>query len=195
MRFSNLRRTFCLIDCNKLNSTFESRQSPFFPIKLSLPEAIIGENIIVKNLSEGCILRKATSEEASSIRWLVFKAKLDPTQLKWQQFWVIEFDNKIIACGQLRNFNGVQELGSLVVNKKWRNRGLGSYLTKHLIEQANQPLYLECLGKKLVDYYIKFGFVPIDFQDLPASLKSKFKISQLGKQLIGVPVTFMKFAG
>ncbi len=146
----------------------------------------------MKNLPLGCILRKATSKDASSIRWLVFTAKLDPTQLKWQQFWVIECDRKIAACGQLRNFTQAQELGSLVVTKKWRNRGLGSFLTQHLIEQATQPLYLECLGKKLIDYYQKFGFKIIDFQDLPVSLKSKFKISQLGKQLIGVPVTFMK---
>ena len=146
----------------------------------------------MKNLPLGCILRKATSKDASSIRWLVFKAKLDPTQIKWQQFWVIECDRNIIACGQLRNFTQAQELGSLVVTKNWRNRGLGSFLTQHLIEQATQPLYLECLGKKLIDYYQKFGFTIIDFQDLPASLKSKFKISQLGKKLIGVPVTFMK---
>ncbi|MCJ8280520.1 MAG: GNAT family N-acetyltransferase [Rivularia sp. ALOHA_DT_140] len=147
----------------------------------------------MKHLPDGCILRKATSKDASSIRWLVFKAKLDPTQLKWQQFWVIEFDNNIIACGQLRNFIAAQELGSLVVVKNWRNRGLGSFLTKHLIEQAIKPLYLECLGKKLVDYYQKIGFIVIDFQDLPVSLKSKFKISQLGKKIIGVPVSFMKW--
>ncbi|AFY57031.1 acetyltransferase, N-acetylglutamate synthase [Rivularia sp. PCC 7116] len=147
----------------------------------------------MKHLPKGCILRKATSKDASSIRWLVFKAKLDPTQLKWQQFWVIEFNSNIIACGQLRNFNEAQELGSLVVKNNWRNRGLGSFLSQHLIEQATQPLYLECLGKKLVDYYQKFGFVAVNFQDLPSSVKSKFRISQLGKKIIGVPVTFMNY--
>lgn len=143
-------------------------------------------------LPKGCTLRKATSNDTLSIRWLVFKAKLDPTQLRWQQFWVIECDNNIIACGQLRNFIEAQELGSLVVTKKWRNRSLGTAIAQHLIEQATQPLYLECLGKKLVNYYTKLGFVTIDFEDLPSSLKSKFKLSQLGKKIIGVPVTFMK---
>ncbi|MGD1910596.1 MAG: GNAT family N-acetyltransferase [Rivularia sp. (in: cyanobacteria)] len=143
-------------------------------------------------LPKGCIFRKATSKDTSSIRWLVFKAKLDPTQLRWQQFWVIECDNHIIACGQLRNFIEAQELGSLVVTKKWRNRSLGIAIAQHLIEQATQPLYLECLGKKLVNYYTKLGFVTIDFEDLPPSLKSKFKLSQLGKKIIGIPVTFMK---
>jgi len=147
----------------------------------------------MKHLPQGCIVRKATSNDASSICWLVLKAKLDPTQLKWQQFWLVECDSNVIACGQLRNFQDAQELGSLVVAKKWRNRGLGTLLTQHLIDQATQPLYLECLGDKLVSYYTKFGFVPIDFQDLPVSLKSKFRLSQLGKQLIGVPVTFLKY--
>ncbi|MEB3217154.1 MAG: GNAT family N-acetyltransferase [Nostocales cyanobacterium 94392] len=147
----------------------------------------------MKHLPQGCIVRKATSNDASSIRWLVFKAKLDPTQLKWQQFWLVECDSNVIGCGQLRNFREAQELGSLVVAKKWRNRGLGTFITEHLIEQATQPLYLECLGDKLVNYYQKFGFVPIYFSDLPVSLKSKFRLSQLGKQLIGVPVTFMKY--
>lgn len=146
----------------------------------------------MKHLPKECILRKAKSNDASSIRWLVFKAKLDPTQLRWQQFWVIECDSNIIACGQLRNFTQAQELGSLVVTKKWRNRGLGTILTQHLIEEATQPLYLECLGDKLVNYYTKFGFITIEFQDLSPSIKSKFKISQLGKQLIRIPVTFMK---
>lgn len=145
-------------------------------------------------LPEGCIIRKATSKDSLSIRWLVFKAKLDPTQLRWQQFWVIEYEKNIIACGQLRNFTEAQELGSLVVIKKWRKHGLGSFMTQYLIEQAAQPLYLECLGKKLVDYYTKFGFIAINFQDLPPSLKSKYKLSQLGKKIIGVPVTFMKYS-
>ncbi len=144
-------------------------------------------------LPKGCILRKATFKDILSIRWLVFKAKLDPTQLKWQQFSVIESDNNIIACGQLRNFKEAQEFGSLVVAKNWRNRGLGTAIAQHLIEQASQPLYLECLGKKLVNYYTKFGFKSIDFQDLPSSIKSKFKLSQLGKKILGIPVTFMKY--
>lgn len=147
----------------------------------------------MKYLPEGCTLRKATSKDASSIRWLVFKAKLDPTQLKWQQFWIIEFEKNIIACGQLRNFNEAQELGSLVVEKNWRSRGLGSLIAEHLINQAIQPLYLECLGNNLVNYYQKLGFVSVDFKNLPLSLKSKFKISQLGKKIIGIPVTFMKY--
>ncbi|MCC5605615.1 GNAT family N-acetyltransferase [Nostoc sp. CHAB 5834] len=155
----------------------------------------------------GCMLRKATSGDQWSIRLLVFSAKLDPTQLNWQQFWVVECDTygrhclrNLVACGQLRNFSGAEELGSLVVASAWRGRGLGTLLTQHLINTATQPLYLECLGERLAQFYSRFGFVPISFEDLPqfprtkgkSSLKGKFRFSQLAKRLFRVPVVFMK---
>ncbi|MBG1242435.1 GNAT family N-acetyltransferase [Nostoc sp. NZL] len=155
------------------------------------------------SLLSGCILRKATSADKWSIRLMVFSAKLDPTQLNWQQFWVIECDCNLVACGQLRNFSGAQELGSLVVASTWRGRGLGTLLTQHLINTATQPLYLECLGERLAQFYSRFGFVPISFEDLPqfpktsglSTLKSKFRFSQLAKKLLRVPVVFMEHRG
>ncbi|BAY77560.1 GCN5-related N-acetyltransferase [Nostoc linckia NIES-25] len=160
------------------------------------------------SLPPGCMLRKATSGDRWSIRWLVFSAKLDPTQLNWQQFWVIECDaysgqsrRHLVACGQLRNFSGAQELGSLVVAPPWRGRGLGTLLTQHLINTSQQPLYLECLGQRLAEFYSRFGFVPISFADLPelpktkfsSALKDKFRFSQLAKKLFRVPVVFMEY--
>ncbi|MBW4450625.1 MAG: GNAT family N-acetyltransferase [Spirirestis rafaelensis WJT71-NPBG6] len=145
------------------------------------------------SLPNGCILRKGTSEDIWSIRWLVLSAKLDPTQIRFSQFWVIECEEKIVACGQLRKFSDTQELGSLVVTPAWRNRGLGTLITQHLIEEATQPLYLECLGQRLAEFYTRFGFVAISFPDLPRSLKGKFRLSQLGKKLLGVPVVFMHY--
>ncbi|MGJ5630242.1 GNAT family N-acetyltransferase [Nostoc sp. CALU 1950] len=155
------------------------------------------------SLPSGCVLRKAISADQWSIRLLVFSAKLDPTQLNWQQFWVIECDGNLVACGQLRNFSGAQELGSLVVASAWRGRGLGTLLTQHLIHTATQPLYLECLGQRLAQFYSRFDFVPISFEDLPkfprtrglSTLKGKFRLSQLAKRLLRVPVVLMEYRG
>lgn len=133
-----------------------------------------------------CVLRPASAEDIWAIRKLVLSAKLDPTQLRWFQFWVIEFEGRIVACGQLRSFSGAQELGSLVVASGWRDRGLGSYLVNHLIQSATQPLYLECLGSRLAKFYTRFGFVPIAWQDLPQSLRGKFGFSQLASALFPI---------
>jgi amino-acid N-acetyltransferase len=144
-------------------------------------------------LPTGCVIRRATVQDRWPIRKLVLSAKLDPTQLRWQQFWVIECEGELVACGQLRCFPDAQELGSLVVAKLWRNRGLGKALTHHLIQEATQPLYLECLGEGLASFYARFGFVPLSWQALPRSLKFKFGLSHLARKLLGVPVEIMQY--
>lgn len=146
------------------------------------------------SLPPKCILRPACAKDIWAIRKLVLSAKLDPTQIRWSQFWVIECEGLVVACGQLRSFPGAQELGSLVVASAWRGRGLGSYLAKHLIQEATQPLYLECLGSRLAEFYSHFGFVAIAWQELPQSLKWKFGFSQLASRLLPViSVTIMRY--
>lgn len=144
-------------------------------------------------LPDGCILRPARQEDAWTIRRLILGAMLDPTQLRWQQFWVIECGGKVIACAQLRSFPEAQELGSLVVAKEWRNRGLGTLLSQHLIQQANQPLYLECLGDRLANFYQRLGFVPTAWQDLPQALQRKFGTSRLLAGLLRLPLRVLHY--
>ena len=148
------------------------------------------------SLPPGCVLRPARARDIWAIRKLVLSAKLDPTQLRWSQFWVIECEGRIVACGQLRCFPGAQELGSVVVAPAWRGRGLGTYLVKHLIQEATGPLYLECLGSRLAQFYSRFGFVPVSWQELPRSLKWKFGFSKMVSTVFPIiSVTIMQYRG
>lgn len=144
-------------------------------------------------LPGACELRPARREDAWTIRRLVIGALLDPSQLRWQQFWVIECRGKVIACAQLRTFADAQELGSLVVAKDWHNRGLGTFLSQHLIQQANQPLYLECLGDRLANFYQRLGFVPTSWEDLPQSLQRKFGTSRVVAGLLRLPLRILHY--
>ncbi|MEQ9624471.1 GNAT family N-acetyltransferase [Coleofasciculus chthonoplastes] len=143
------------------------------------------------SLPANCTLRRAYSGDRGAIFRLVLGAKLDPIQLRWQQFWVIECQGQMVACGQLRQFADAQELGSLVVARRRRDRGLGTLLTQHLIHQASYPLYLECLGTRLAQFYRRFGFVPVSWQELPRSLKIKFSLSRMAKIILRLPVEIM----
>jgi amino-acid N-acetyltransferase len=145
----------------------------------------------IPRLPLACQVRPATAQDIWNIRKLVLFAFLDPTQLHWSQFWVIEHQREIIACGQLRNFLKAQELGSLVVSSAWRGQGIGLFLTQWLIDQATRPLYLECIGDRLAEFYTSFGFVAVSWSDLPESLKRKFALSALGNRLIRLPIHFM----
>jgi amino-acid N-acetyltransferase len=125
----------------------------------------------------GCNLRPAQAADRQAIWRLVLGAWLDPTQLHWQQFWVVDFQGAVIACGQLRNLEAGQELGSLVVARSWRGRGLGTVLTQQLIAQASGPLYLECLGQRLQQFYQRLGFQ--DALDHPSPvIPKKFRLTR-----------------
>jgi len=146
-------------------------------------------------LPSECVLRPASASDIWQIRKLVFSAKLDPTQLRWQQFLVIECDRKIVACGQLRSFSEAQELSSLVVLPAWQNQGLGSYLVKHLIQQASQPLYLEC-ASWLEEFYTRFGFVSVSWREVPSPLKEKFRFTQFATKLVPImSLKVMQYSG
>ncbi|WP_445637305.1 GNAT family N-acetyltransferase [Nostoc sp. DSM 114161] len=141
----------------------------------------------------GYVIRQAKPSDMWLICLFIIRASLDASQLKWHQFWVIEYDGRLVAFGQLRNFEFAQELGSLFVVPTHRNQGLGTFLIQHLIAQSTQPLYLKCLKNKLGSFYAKKGFIPISYEELPVSLKSKFRLSQLRKTLLKAFVLFMKY--
>jgi amino-acid N-acetyltransferase len=142
----------------------------------------------------GCVLRAAREADMPSIRALVRRERLDPTQLRYRQFRVIECAGQIVACGQLRHFAGAQELGSLVVQSEWRGRHLGALLITHLIQAADAPLYLECRGE-LAALYRRYGFVPVRWRDLPRSLKPKFGLSRLFSIVVRRPTAMMRSRG
>ena len=144
-------------------------------------------------LPPSCRFRSAEATDIWTIRKLVLLAKLDPTQLRWQQFWVIECEQRIIACGQLRNYGDAQELGSLIVTPDWQGRGLGTYLAQQLIEKAEKPLYLECVGDRLAKFYQRLGFVPVVWQVLPPSLRRKFGVTKFAATVFRLPVFIMHY--
>ncbi|MGP1373810.1 MAG: GNAT family N-acetyltransferase [Almyronema sp.] len=146
-------------------------------------------------LPAGYDLRPAIAADIWPIRWQVLRSRLDPTQLRWQQFWVIEYQGQMVACGQLRQFEQAQELGSLVVVPAHRNQGLGTYLTQHLFEQANQPLYLECLGDRLASFYQRLGFSIASWDTMPIAMQRKFKRSRLAARWLGLPLQILEYSG
>lgn len=144
------------------------------------------------SLPNKCILRKATPYDMWLIVFWIFRARLEPSQLKWKQFWIIEYNHDLVAFGQLRNFISAQEIGSIFVVPKWRSQGIGSFLVKHLIAQSNYPVYLKCLTYKLSEFYSKQGFLPVSFEEIPPSIKPKYYFSIFRKKFFNSFVIFMR---
>lgn len=121
-------------------------------------------------------IRPARAEEAPTIRDLVRQARLDPTQLRWNQFLIAEAEGQLVGIGQLRRYGAVQELGSLVVVPDWRSRGVGRALIQALVTHRTGPLFLECAAH-LAPYYETAGFQRVPWYRVPWPLKAKFALS------------------
>ncbi len=78
------------------------------------------------------VIRAARAADQATIVGLVRAARLDPSNLHWPNFVVAEADGQIVGCGQIRPDPGLRELGSMVVIKPYRQRGVGAAIVRAL---------------------------------------------------------------
>lgn len=121
---------------------------------------------------EQTIIRPATAADAKTIRQMVWQEHLDPTSLKWENFLVAEHEGNIVAIGQIKQYPGCEELGSLITDEAYRGLGLGGQVIAALEARAGRPLYLLCAAK-MERFYQRFGYETITWWQAPTFLKLK----------------------
>lgn len=135
-------------------------------------------------------IREAVEHDKVTIRRLIRQENLDPTSLDWRHFLVAEMDGQIAGMGQVKQYLGCQELGSLVTLPEYRGRGIAAALIHALEARAGRPLYLLCQDK-MEPYYSRFGYQTIQWWEAPTMLKVKLAASWLFR-LFGIRVLVMR---
>ena len=136
-------------------------------------------------------IRPARQEDAATIKRMVRAAGLDPSSLHWPNFLVAEKDGRVIGVGQVKPYGGARELGSLVVLKPYRGRGIGSAIVRALIEREQDDLFLLCQDR-LESYYAQFGFRRARLHDLRGVVKLKYMFAQMFRALFRARVIAMR---
>jgi amino-acid N-acetyltransferase len=135
-------------------------------------------------------IRAATAADDATIKQMVRQARLDPTSLKWQHFMVAEHEGEIIAIGQVKQYPGCQEIGSLATKPAYQGQAIATQIMDALEAQAGYPLYLLCL-QKMVPFYEKHGYRTISWWRAPWFLKLKMSPT-LPLRLFGMRVRIMQ---
>ncbi len=135
-------------------------------------------------------IRPATADDAKTIKQMVRNARLDPTSLKWQRFLIAEVDSQIVGIGQVKQYPGCEELGSLVVARPFRKQGIAGELIAALEARSGRPLYLFC-ASHLEGFYQQFGYETIGFWQAPNFLKLKL-LPTIFFRLFGIRVLIMR---
>lgn len=141
-------------------------------------------------MSDDITFRSATKQDEKTIKRMVHAARLDPTSLKWQNFMVAEHAGRVVSIGQIKQYPGCQEMGSLVTLKSHQGRGIASRMIAELEARAQRPLYLLC-ESKMEPFYQRFDYETIGYWQAPAFLKLKLTPALLFR-LFGIRVLVMR---
>jgi N-acetylglutamate synthase-like GNAT family acetyltransferase len=127
------------------------------------------------------ILRRAQAPDQKTITAIVHAAHINPTNLNWRRFILAVDGNEIVGVGQIKNYkDGSRELASIAVIPAYQHQGIASKIIKALMKDEKGSVHLFCRAG-LADFYRRFGFEVIPFQDLPPELA---KINGLAEWVI-----------
>jgi amino-acid N-acetyltransferase len=135
-------------------------------------------------------IRAANAADEATIKAMVKRAQLDPTNLHWENFLLAEHEGQIIAMGQLKPYPDCTELGSLVTLRQYRGQKVASRIIAALEAKAKFPLYLICRDK-MEAYYQRFAYQTIPWRQAPRSLKLKVSFTWLFRPF-GIRVLVMR---
>ena len=125
------------------------------------------------------VVRRATEHDQEAIRALVHSERLNPTGLNWPNFLVAATGGRIIGAVQMRKHSdGSRELGSLVVARESRGRGIASRLIDTLLAGDPNPVWLITAAPN-ARAFSKWGFAQIETRAAPAKVRRNHLMGSL----------------
>ncbi|HDI46080.1 MAG TPA: N-acetyltransferase [Candidatus Omnitrophica bacterium] len=127
--------------------------------KAKISDVLNIQNLINTNAEKGYLLPRSRSYLYENIR----------------DFWVVEENNQIEGCIALHIvWEDLAEIKSLVVRQEKRGQGLGKKLVERAIQEAREYKIKKIFVLTYIpEYFLKFGFIPIDKSQLPHKIWSE----------------------
>jgi amino-acid N-acetyltransferase len=129
--------------------------------------------------AEPLLVRRAVALDQLAITQLVHSERLNPNGLGWANFVVAVVGNTVIGAVQMRQHaDGSRELGSLVVSREHRGRGIAGRLIAALLACHIGAVHLITRHANAVHYH-RWGFAVIDTSDAPRALRRNRLLGQM----------------
>lgn len=123
-------------------------------------------------------VRAATQGDQDELRALVRSERLNPTDLDWRRFLVAVEGTQIVGAVQLRRHaDGSRELGSLVVRRQARGRGVAAALIDTLLS-AERGRVLMITNGRFAAHYARWQFRRIASRAAPGGVRRNYRIGQ-----------------
>jgi len=101
-----------------------------------------------------------------------------------RSYYVYTRDNLIVACGQLKRFEGgFAEIGCLVVSRDYRSQGRGDailgYLERLCVQCGANKVFV--LSTQTMEWFVERGFAEVGVNQLPPSRRAVYNYSRRSK--------------
>jgi amino-acid N-acetyltransferase len=131
-------------------------------------------------------IRPAQQEDQQTIVSFIQQAKLNPRNLKWQNFLVAEEKGNLVGIRQVKVYSqGTREIASGFVLPAYRRQGISARLMNELIARETGPLYT-MVNQKRAQYYEQFGFRRVDVNRLPSDFRKEYRIGRIVTTLMSM---------
>jgi amino-acid N-acetyltransferase len=136
--------------------------------------------------SSAIATRPATAGDQPAIKALVRSEHLNPLDLDWRRFTVAFDDSGLAGAVQLRrHWDGSRELGSLVVRKDARHRGIASQLIDARLSCETARVFT-ITRPAYADYYARWGFRTIQPDAAPVSIWRNYLFGRYGGGMMSI---------
>jgi len=127
------------------------------------------------------IFRRAMEHDQQAIRTLIHGERLNPIGINWPNFMVALMGDRIVGAAQIRKHSdGSRELGSLVVAKEARGRGIASRMIDALLAEEQEPVWL-VTPESMASLYRSWGFERIEPAAAPVKVRHNYRMGSLAR--------------
>jgi N-acetylglutamate synthase-like GNAT family acetyltransferase len=124
-------------------------------------------------------VRRAAARDQPAITTLVRNEHLNPIDLDWRRFVIATDRSGVLGAVQLRKHaDHSRELGSLVVRRDARGRGIAARLIDRLLAPIATRV-LMITGAAFAAHYERWGFRPIDPDKAPAAVRRNYYFGKI----------------
>lgn len=128
---------------------------------------------------QAIVFRRAVEHDQPAIRALVHSERLNPTGIKWPNFLIALMGDRIVGAAQIRKHSdGSRELGSLVVAKDARGRGIASRMIDALLAEERGPVWL-VTPESMANIYRQWGFERIEPAAAPVKVRHNYRMGRM----------------
>ena len=135
----------------------------------------------------GPVIRAATEADARAIDDLIHAAWLNPRDLDWRRFLVVDDRGAIVACAQVRTHDrGSRELASVAVVASRRGEGIGRAISEAAIaREPVRPLFLYT-ESRTVKYWERFRFRVVDGDEIPEDMRGSLRPARVAMKAVSM---------